>query len=295
MTTIDDWAEALVRLEGDLAAASDTPELWRPPKAAFQLDLTAAQVEAPEWSVEGIFERVVWDSAKYVSLVRRHGLGVAALLREEEVFVSQWPVLRAQLEAAGRLAWILEPHDDGAGIGPRRRGARYFMELLCSVCYQREALKALGATGAADAKRLRTKAISEIERLFGITLAWSAPGSERNWQIQEDKYVSLASGARRFATHMVPDLKGIYPTLSGYAHPSLRFLDELLIEQSIEDERLLKVTWRASPDLIHWQCRVAGIVMYRASTLLFSYLGGPQDALERAMDRFEEVVDDSSA
>jgi hypothetical protein len=47
-----------------------------------------------------------------------------------------------------RMEWILEPHDGGAGLGPKRRTAHYFMEQLPSVCYVRLALKGLGSSHA---------------------------------------------------------------------------------------------------------------------------------------------------
>lgn len=286
---LEGWADAVEDLATDLLGECATPELWRPPAGGYALDRLALDVEAPGWAREGIFDRVVFDSAKFVSLTVRHGHAIAALVRCGEVFVSPWPILRAELESCGRLGWILEPHDAGVGLGPRRRAARYFMEVLSSVCYQRDALKALGSPHAAAAKRLRVYTIREIERLFGTTLVWEGAGSELKWQIGSDRYMSLAASTKRFATHMVPDLSAIYSTLSGYSHPSLRFLSELLVEEA-DPDGLRTITWRTDPALVHWQCRVSSILMYRSTTLLFSYLGGPQDRLEAAMDKCEEAI-----
>jgi hypothetical protein len=287
--TLEHWADAIERLSMDLGEATATPELWQPPAGTYALDLLALGAEAPEWVDKGIIERVAFDSAKFVSLILRHGRAVGSLVRSGEIFVSMWPIIRAQLEACGRLGWILEPHDDQIGLGPRRRAARYFMEMLGSVCYQREALKALKSPHAAKAKTLRKHTVSEIERLFGTTLKWEGPGSEDRWTIANDRYESLAAGAKRFANHMIPDLPAIYPTMSGYAHPSLRFLTELLHEEA-GPEGLRTMTWRSDRRLLHFQCRVSTVLMYRSTTLMFSYLGGPQERLERAMDRCEEAI-----
>ena len=283
------WANAVDELAADLLAACAEPDLWLCASETYASDRRALEIEAPGWANEGIFERLVFDSTKFVSLTLRHGCALAALVRCGEVFVSPFTILRAQLEACGRLGWILEPHDGGVGIGPRRRAARYFMEMLSSVCYQRDALKALGSPHAAAAKELRAHTICEIERLFGVTLSWSGTGSELEWQIGGDRFVSLAGSTKRFATHMVPDLAAIYATLSGYSHPSLRFVAELLVEEALSDGQRT-VTWRTDPEMVHWQCRVSSVLMYRATTLVFSYLGGPQHRLEAAMDKCEAIV-----
>lgn len=90
----------------------------------------------------------------------------------------------------------------------------------------------------------------------------------------------------------MPDLGGVYSTLSGYAHPSLQFLDELLID-SIHSDGFRRATWRVDRSLAHWQCKAAGVLLYRSATLMVSYLDGPQDELEAAMDDFEAGLGDA--
>ena len=105
------------------------------------------------------------------------------------------------------------------------------------------------------------------------------PGSELEWQIGTDRYVSLAVSAKQFATHMVPDLSAIYSALSGYSHPSLRFLSELLVEEATPDGMRTVRPGAPIPRTVRRQCwmRPPDVSLM---TLLFSYLGGPQDRLE---------------
>ena len=289
-----DHATALRQLAEDIGAATGRPENWTNPNSVYHADIAALATEVPEWGAEAepIFRRAVWDCGKYVSGATRHAHGVAALVEQQEIFLSAWPLLRAQLEAGGRLTWLLEPHTkDGSGVGPKRRCARWFLEQLASVCYQHEALKALRSKRKPEAKRLRAKTVTEIERLFGTTLEWTGVTSELNWAIGDDRYLSLASGCKLFATHLHKSMDGMYPVLSGYSHPSLRFIDEVLLEQ-VADDGFRRTSWVVEPEMLPRFVGWSGGLAYRTATGMLSYLDGRQDLLETAMDRFEQALAD---
>ena len=269
-------------VQGALANAA----LWENAKSAYAADRQSIVLEAPNWPV-GVIERMTFDSSRFVSLICRHVHSVAALVHQREMYVSAWPILRAQLEAAGRLTWILEPHDSGVGLTAKRRAARFFMEQLASACYHREALKGLKSKYASEAKAVRVHRANEIEWLFDTSLTWSGVGSESSWKIGDDSYKSIAAGAQLFATHLLPDLGGVYGSLSGYSHPSLRFLEDLLVESADGDMR--RLNWVSSDELTSKQCLYSATIAYRAATMFCSYVGGPQDQLETAFDAWELV------
>ncbi len=81
----------------------------------------------------------------------RHAHAIADLVAAGEVYVSIWPLLRAQLELGGRLAGITDIGNDTENTGPSRRCAQWFLEQLASASYRTTALKALRSehTGAA--------------------------------------------------------------------------------------------------------------------------------------------------
>jgi hypothetical protein len=170
-----------------------------------------------------------------------------------------------------------------------RDAARYFLDLLASVCYQYEAVVGLRSKNRTKVKQLRVRAFGEVERLFGTSLVWEGAGSENGWQIGADKYVGLAAGAERFAKHLHSSLRGIYPSLSGYSHPSIRFIDEILSESQTSDGYRV-ANWHFDISAVDKQTRISAGILYRAATGLFSYVGGRQDLLESAMDRFEASV-----
>jgi hypothetical protein len=288
----DHYATALRQLADEIGAATGRPDNWTSHDGAYHSDTSALAFEVPEWGAEAktILHRAVWDCTKYVSAANRHAYGIAALVDQQEVFLSPWPLLRAQLEAGGRVTWLLEPHTkDGTGVGPKRRCARWFLEQFASVCYQHEALKALKSKHKPAAKRRRSKTADEIERLFGTRLEWTGLSSELEWVIGPDRYLSLASGCRLFATHLNDSMTGMYPVLSGYSHPSLQFIDEVLVE-NVTNDGFRRTNWLVEPEMLHRFVAWSGGLTYRTATGMLSYLDGRQDLLEVAMDRFEHQL-----
>lgn len=296
MPTLDALAVALRDLLDELDQTTVDPDLWKQPGSGYASSLASIEKEAPHWGDEGvaIVRRVYWDTAKYSSAVRRHARGIAALVSEREPFLSPWPVLRAQLEFAGRMAWILEPFDvdesgEPMGIPARRRAGRYFLDALASACYRRKALAEMKSRHKTSAKREREHLHAEVVRLFETACTWEQPGSELTWSIDGDRYASLARGAQLYARHLQPGLDGLYDALSGYSHPSIRFLDEGLDEDRVEDWRFLH--WRIEPEIVAKQVHYAGSFAFQSARLLLSHLGGTgQDRIDEAMDRFESTV-----
>ena len=63
----------------------------------------------------------------YVDVMCRHVASLAALWRQHQWAVTPWTIVRAQLETAGRVGWLLEP-----GLTPDQRLARLVMEEVFS-------------------------------------------------------------------------------------------------------------------------------------------------------------------
>lgn len=105
----------------------------------------------------------------YLSAAGRHCLAVCGLLASHEVFLSLLPLLRAQLETYGRIAWFLEPGgENGAYISPSRRVARHHMDILASACRERFSAKRRKSTRSKvqEYKRDRDAFRDDILQLF---------------------------------------------------------------------------------------------------------------------------------
>lgn len=62
----------------------------------------------------------------YVDAISQQLLALKALLDAKALTVGPWPLVRAELELAGRVSWLLEPN-----LGPKsgeRRVARFYLE-----------------------------------------------------------------------------------------------------------------------------------------------------------------------
>lgn len=193
-----------------------------------------------------------------------------------------WPLVRAELEYAGRVAWLLQPlegDNDGS-----RRVARALLEQLASL--QREKYtaskhsKPLGKKLRKDRDALR----EAIESLFpgDVDTPFESPKQIEEWRIGRESMLSLGKAIDLFIYLNAPKSKAMYDTLSDYSHPSIT----ALAHQSVSEESG-GVTFRSYPpdaELLDYQAKVGCLILYKAAHTIAGYYGLDDDPLERWAD-----------
>jgi hypothetical protein len=283
---MDDWASrikvvALLAAEVGRANASG-PRLGSP--LATQADELLSHPTMPE----GALELVTRDSLGYLSMAGRHCLAVARLLAGREAFVSLMPLLRAQLEIYGRIAWFLEPADGAANrILPSRRVARHHMDVLASLCRRRYSASRRGdpASAVKPLKRERDAVRHQILVLFpSAQLDWSEPGDEDHWHCGDDDYLGLGGGAVLFNRVMEAQAKGHYDSLSDFAHPSITTTRQLT--RANQHNGYISHDWHVDIKDVGRQVWNCGAMHAQATKLAASWLGLPMiDELDGYLDQ----------
>lgn len=236
----------LVNVPRDLAAALDAHAellragvvVWRdlghvlgrpsPVHAPISLEATVAARNNPAWP-DGVVHAAGSAAAQYVAALGQHALGLAELLSSRQVILPGWPIVRAQLELAGRVGWLLETGTpDGKRVTGEVRVARSHMEALAALCRRRLSL------GVMKAKRSTIKQVKSerdvlrkrTENLFDdAVLDWNDPGDEEEWNLGGEAYAGLGQGVRIFSRIALSDNKGTYDTLSDFRTPIIAHAD----------------------------------------------------------------------
>lgn len=206
---------------------------------------------------------------------------VATQLRARPlVSLTIWPLVRAELEYAGRVAWLLEPLE-GSDAGARRV-ARALLEQLSSLQRERfTASKLANKSLERQLKRERTAALDTIESLFpgDVHTPLGKPQEIEEWKIGGEPMLSLGKAIDLFVSLHVTTGKALYDTLSDHSHPSIM----ALARQSIAEESE-GVTFRSYPpdaEVLDYQARLGCLILYKAAHHIAGYHGLNTDPLER--------------
>jgi hypothetical protein len=283
---MDDWASllrAVALLGAEVGRANSSgPRLGSP--LAIQVNELLTHPTLPQ----GALELVTRDSLGYLSMAGRHCLAVSRLLAGREAFVSLLPLLRAQLEIYGRIAWFLEPADGAANrILPHRRVARHHMDILASLCRRRYSASRRGdpASAVKPLKRERDAARRQTLELFpSAQLDWSKPGDEDQWHCGDDDYLGLGGGADLFNRVMSAQARGHYDSLSDFAHPSIITARQLT--RANEQNGYISYDWHVDIKDVARQVWNCGAMHAQATKLAASWLGLPIiDELDGYLDQ----------
>lgn len=205
---------------------------------------------------------------------------VATQLRARPlVSLTIWPLVRAELEYAGRVAWLLEPLE-GSNAGARRV-ARALLEQLSSLQRERFTAGKHSKTLAKQLKQDRDAALAAIESLFpgDVHTPLESPKQIEEWKIRGEPMLSLGKATDLFVSLHVKTGKGLYDTLSDYSHPSVM----ALARQSVAEESE-GVTFRSYPpdaEVLDYQVRLGCLILYKAAHHIAGYYGLNTDPLER--------------
>ena len=113
-------------------------------------------------------------AALYLSAVGQHHRAFTALLEAGAVTLVTWTAVRAELEHAGRIAWMLQPAGGEASLSAEDRVARALMEQLAAFCRARfTAGKMKRRQAVKDLKVFRERCRAIIGDVF--------PGSMTDW------------------------------------------------------------------------------------------------------------------
>lgn len=259
--------------------------------APISLEATVAARNNPAWP-DGVVHVAGSAAAQYVAALGQHVLGLAELLSSRQVILSGWPIVRAQLELAGRVGWLLETGTaDGKRVTGEARVARSHMEALAALCRRRFSL------GVMKAKRSTIKQVKSerdvlrkrTENLFDdAVLDWNDPGDEEEWNLGGEAYAGLGQGVRIFSRIALSDNKGTYDTLSDFAHPSLLTLTLLSKERPHDDHRTYD--WTMGLNEVSWLARASATFLYGSSRLVAGYHGLDTRRLEEWGDQIEALI-----
>lgn len=235
----------------------------RHPDAAQGLELAAGQF-----------------AGRYMSSIGQHLVAVADLLATGRVTVSLWPLVRAELEVAGRIAWLLEPDNDEGPVMPDARVARALMEELFSWCQWRyTASRGKRRIDETRAKSGRDRCRKNLETSFpDCAIHWNRPGDEKDWFVAGEAFEPLGNAAGRFLAVLGDDTRGVYDLLSSFSHPSILSLARQT--KGIEVEGVTHLVYAAAPEVIEWQAMLACQTFFKAAQFLTGYYQISTEALD---------------
>lgn len=221
----------------------------------------------------------------YVSAIAQHVLAIAALLDAKQVALSLWPLIRAELEIAGRVVWLLDPGTEAEPVLPEHRVARFQMEILASWCREKFTASKLRNRGVMlTAKASRDHMRSEVECVFpAAATAWGNPGDEKSWTVSGERYVELGAGIDQFNRLLLGDVRGLYDLLSDYSHPSLIRLGTQS-RRDDDDSGIAELSYQLESRLLEWQVRLACMILYKSAHLVVGYFGLDDSPLETWAD-----------
>lgn len=197
------------------------------------------------------------------------------------VSLTIWPLVRAELEYAGRVAWLLEPlQSSDAGS---RRVARALLEQLSSLQREKYTASKHFKPLAKQRKKERDALLVLISSLFSdVSTPLETPEQIAEWTIGGETMLPLGKANDLFFSLNRTSGKAIYDTLSDFSHPSVT----ALARQSVAEESE-GVSFRSYPpdaEVLDYQARLGCLILYKAAHTIAGYHGLDADPLERWAD-----------
>lgn len=270
-----DQCEALV--EAWTATARGLAEL---PEADSRAARDARQFrEMRPGAPAGVEYGVGQQAGLYVDAIGQHTLAVAALLRARRAPVTVWPLLRVELEIAGRVAWLLDPGlEDRAG---EVRVARLYLETISSLQRDRFTAGKLDRGNERRSKRVRDAKIAEARSVFGeVEIDVSAPDKIDSWVIHGELLLGLGAGADLFTDqYLIGNVRALYDFLSDHSHPSLMGIARRPVPADIDGAA--GRPWDVDVDVAEDQARLACMVFAKSCGIVAAYFDLDRAPLER--------------
>jgi hypothetical protein len=221
-------------------------------------------------------------ATSFAESIRLQLAAISALLRSREVVGSLWPLVRAQLETAGRVSWLLEPTI--AQPAGEVRVARYFLEVVSSLQRQRFTTGKYDRSAEKYFKTQRDATIETAQEVFPeLAFDLSGPDVIPAWTLNGEPMIGLGAGAALFGSHyLTGPSKALYDILSDYSHPSLVSIE--LQSRVVDDGEVSSSPRAVTVDEVEHQVRWACIILYKTCQIICAYLGLNSAALEQWAD-----------
>jgi len=204
---------------------------------------------------------------------------VSTQLRARQVItVSLWPLVRAEFEHAGRVAWLLEPFSDEDAGG--RRMARALLEQLSAAQRQRFTNGKWNPARAKQFKTNRDELLDKIRILFDdVYTPMDRPEQIDKWRIGGEVMAPLGKAIELFLKRNFSNGDAIYHILSDYSHPSVI---SLALHSSASDEDGVTIwSYPPIPRVINFQARLACAALHNIALAILQYFGYPSIAIDR--------------
>ncbi|WP_026539939.1 hypothetical protein [Paenarthrobacter nicotinovorans] len=253
-----------------------------PPEAQLSFDVHDARrlLSLPD-RPKNLEYAAVYISGELVGAISLLLQAVSTQLRARPLeSLTIWPLVRAELEYAGRVAWLLEPLE-GSNTGARRV-ARALLEQVSSM--QRERFTAGKLNNKPLVKQLkqaRDAALKTIESLFpgDFHIPLDSPKDIEEWKIGGEPMLSLGKANDLFISLNAKTGIALYDSLSDLSHPSIMALARQSV--AVEAEGMTFRTYPADAGVLDYQARVGCLILYKAAHHVAGYHGLNTDPLER--------------
>ena len=204
---------------------------------------------------------------------------MATLLRANPpINLGLWPLVRAEIEYAGRVAWLLEPFpEEDAGT---RRMARALLEQLSALQRQRFTAGKWDRAQAKQFKRVRDELLGRIAGLFDdVHTPMETPEQIEDWRIGGETMAPLGKAAKLFLTLNLSGAEAIYDVLSDNSHPSVI---SLALQSTVSDDDGVTIwSYPTIPRVVNFQVRLGCSSLYKAALTIFNYFGFPSVAIDK--------------
>lgn len=210
-----------------------------------------------------------------------HAVGTQ-LRAEPMVPLAVWPLVRAELEHAGRVAWLLEP-TTGSGTASRR-AARALLEHASALQREKYTASKHSRPREKAIKRLRDDLLRRIGVLYAdVHTPLEKPDQIGEWRIGGESMLGLGQAIDLFISLNFTKGSGIYDVLSDRSHPSV----VSLATQSMADESEGVTSWSYPVDLdvLDFQVRLGCLILYKSAHAIAAYYGLDATVLEVWADR----------
>lgn len=277
--TLAELCESLIvswRQVGQQAGAGAPPEA----PVAFEADEVRRSLPDRPKNIEYAAGQLSGELVGAISLLLQ---AVATQLRARPLLsLTIWPLVRAELEYAGRVAWLLEPlQDSDAGS---RRVARVLLEQLSSLQREKYTASKHSAPLEKQRKRERDALAVSIKSLFpdDVYTPLQSPEQIAEWNIGGQTMLTLGKANDLFLSlnfTSTKSNKAMYDILSDYSHPSITALARQSV--AVESEGVTFRTYPPAVEVLDYQVRLGCFILYKAAHTLAGYYGLNADPLER--------------
>lgn len=204
---------------------------------------------------------------------------VVTLLRADPVIpLGVWPLVRSELEYAGRVAWLLEPFP-GEDVGALRV-ARGMLEHLAALQRQRFTAGKWDKQRAKQFSGKRDELLARIGGLFDdVDTPMDNPQEIDEWQIGGETMLPLGRAVNLYVKLNMTEGSALYDVLSDNSHPSVISL-AFQSKTSVADG-VASTAFPAIPRVVNFQIRLACSIAYRSALMILRYSGFSSPALDQ--------------